>query len=58
MFIVNEQLYSSINRAPNVVKSALKDIEFFVQSTNHQLQSDVFVNFDEATGRMKMDLEG
>lgn len=58
MFIVNEQIYSSINRTPTVVKSALKDVEFFIQSTDNQLQSDIFNNFDEATERIKMDLEG
>lgn len=58
MFIVNEQAYTSINRTPTVIKSALKDIEFFIQSTQHQLQSDIFGNFDETTERMKTDLEG
>lgn len=58
MFIVNEQAYTSINRTPTVIKSALKDIEFFIQSTQHQLQSDIFGSFDETTERMKTDLEG
>lgn len=58
MFIVNEQTYTSIGRTPNVFKSALKDTEFFVQSTHHQLQSDIFDSLDDATERMKTDMEG
>lgn len=58
MFIVNEHAYTSISRTPNVFKSALKDIEFFVQSTHHQLQSDIFDSLDDATERMKTDMEG
>lgn len=58
MFVVNEQVFSSINRSPHVAKSAIKDVEYFIKSTNHDLQSEIFENFDKATDRIKTDIEG
>lgn len=58
MFIVNEQMSSSINQTPNVVKSALKDVEFFIKSSNHQMQAETFENFDRMREKIKIDLEG
>ncbi|CRL05775.1 CLUMA_CG018802, isoform A [Clunio marinus] len=57
MFIVNEQIYVSINELPKVIKSALKDAEFFVKSSNHQLQMEVFEQFDRTREKIKIDLE-
>ncbi|KAL7022683.1 hypothetical protein ACKWTF_012345 [Chironomus riparius] len=57
MFVINEQISISINDAPNVLRSALKDIEFFVKSSNHQLQSETFDQFDKAREKIKIDLE-
>lgn len=58
MFIVNEQVSISINETPKVLRSALKDTEFFVKSSNHQLQSETFEQFDRAKEKIKIDLEG
>jgi hypothetical protein len=58
MFVVNEQVFSSINKTPHVAKSAIKDVEFFIKTTNHQFQSGIFENFDKATDRIKTDIEG
>lgn len=58
MFIVNEQISASINDTPTVLRSALKDTEFFVKSSNHQLQTDVFDQFDKLRDNVKIDLEG
>lgn len=58
MFIVNEQISMAINETPNVIKSALKDTEFFIKSSNHQLQAEVFESFDRTRERIKIDLEG
>jgi hypothetical protein len=58
MFIVNEQISSSIDETPNVIKSALKDTEFFIKSSNHQLQAEIFEHFDRAREKIKIDLEG
>ena len=58
MFVINEQISVSINDAPNVLRSALKDVEFFVKSSNHQLQSETFEQFDKAREKIKIDLEG
>jgi hypothetical protein len=58
MFIVNEQISMSIDETPNVIKSALKDTEFFIKSSNHQLQSEIFEHFDRAREKVKIDLEG
>jgi hypothetical protein len=58
MFIVNEQISIAINETPNVLKSALKDAEFFVKSSNHQLQSKTFEEFDRANEKIKIDLQG
>lgn len=58
MFIVNEQMSISINETPTVVKSALKDAEFFIKSSNHQLQADIFEQFDRTREKIKIDLEG
>lgn len=58
MFVINEQISISINDAPNVLRSALKDVEFFVKSSNHQLQSETFEQFDITREKIKIDLEG
>lgn len=58
MFIVNEQMSISIDETPTVVKSALKDAEFFIKSSNHQLQADIFEQFDRTREKIKIDLEG
>lgn len=58
MFVVNEQISMSINDAPNVVKSALKDAEFFIKSSNHQMQAETFESFDRTREKIKIDLEG
>lgn len=58
MFIVNEQVSLSINETSNVVKSVLKDVEFFIKSSNHQLQAEIFEQFDRAREKIKIDLEG
>lgn len=58
MFIVNEQISASINDTPTVLRSALKDSEFFVKSTNHELQTETFEQFDRMREKIKIDLEG
>lgn len=58
MFIVNEKLSLSVDDTPSVVKAALKDIEFFVKSSHHQVQAGVFEHFDKAREKIKIDLEG
>jgi hypothetical protein len=58
MFIVNEFISISINETPTVIKSALKDAEFFIKSSNHQLQSETFEQFDRTREKIKIDLEG
>lgn len=58
MFIVNEQISKSIEDAPNIIKAALKDTEFFVKSSNHHVQSEIFEQFDETREKIKIDLEG
>lgn len=58
MFVINEQISMSINDTPNILRSALKDVEFFVKSSNHQLQSETFEQFDRAKEKIKIDLEG
>lgn len=58
MFIINEQISMSINGAPNIVRSALKDVEFFIKSSNHHLQSETFEQFDKSKEKIKIDLEG
>lgn len=58
MFIVNEQISISIDETPNVIKSALKDTEFFIKSSNHRLQSEIFEHFDRTREKIKIDLEG
>ena len=58
MFIVNEQIARSIDRTPNIIKSALKDTEFFLKSSNHELQVEIFENFDRTREKIKLDLEG
>lgn len=58
MFIVNEKISMSVDDTPNVVKAALKDIEFFVKSSNHQVQADIFEHFDKTREKIKIDLEG
>lgn len=58
MFIVNEQVSTSIGETPNVIKSALKDTEFFLKSSNHELQTEIFEHFDRAREKIKIDLKG
>lgn len=58
MFVVNEQISMSIDETPKVIKSALKDTEFFIKSSNHQLQADIFEHFDRTREKVKIDLEG
>lgn len=58
MFVVNEQISMSINDTGNVLRSALKDAEFYVKSSNHHLQMETFEKFDKAKERIKIDLEG
>lgn len=58
MFIVNEQIAMAINDTPNVIRSALKDTEFFIKSSNHHLQFEIFEQFDRAREKIKIDLEG
>lgn len=48
----------SINETPNVVKSALKDTEFYIKNSNHHLQAGIFEQFDRTTEMIKIDLEG
>ncbi|KAG5671584.1 hypothetical protein PVAND_001777 [Polypedilum vanderplanki] len=57
MFINNEQISTSINESSNVLRSALKDTEYFVKSTNHQLQSELFEKFDRTKEIIKIDLD-
>lgn len=58
MFIVNEQISMSIEDTPAIIKSALKDTEFFIKNSNHQLQAEIFEQFDRTREKIKIDLEG
>lgn len=58
MFIVNEKISIAIEDTPLVVKSALTDTEFFIKSSNHQLQAGIFEQFDRTREKIKIDLEG
>lgn len=58
MFIVNEKISMSVDDTPNVIKAALKDIEFFVKSSNHHVQAGIFEQFDKTREKIKIDLEG
>jgi hypothetical protein len=58
IFVVNEQISMSIHETPNVLRSALKDAEFFIKSSNHQLQSETFERFDSVKENIKIDLDG
>lgn len=58
MFIVNEQISISIDETPSVIKSALKDTEFFIKSSNHQIQAEIFEQFDRTREKIKIDLDG
>lgn len=58
MFIVNEQIAASINDIPTVLRSSIKDAEFYVKSSNHQLQTRTFEQFDKTREKIKIDLEG
>jgi hypothetical protein len=58
MFIVNEQISMAINDSPDVIRSALKDTEFFIKSSNHQIQFQIFEQFDKTREKIKIDLEG
>lgn len=58
MFVVNEQVSSSINDTPSVIKSAIKDAEFYIKNSNHQAQAEIFEQFDRTREKIKIDLEG
>lgn len=58
MFVVNEQISISIEETPTILRSALKDAEFYVKSSNHRLQTRTFEQFDKARDSIKIDLEG
>lgn len=58
MFIVNEQVAKSIEKTPNIIKSALKDTEFFLKSSNNRFQVEIFEHFDRTREKIKIDLEG
>lgn len=58
MFIVNEQIATSIGETPSIIKSALKDTEFFLKSSNHELKAEIFEHFDRTREKIKIDLEG
>lgn len=58
MFVVNEQISMAIDDTPKIIRSALKDTEFFIKSTNHQVQADIFEQFDRTREKIWIDLEG
>lgn len=58
MFIVNEKISMAIEDVPKVFKSALTDTEYFIKSSNHRVQAEVFEQFDETREKIKIDLEG
>lgn len=58
MFVVNEQISISIDETPSVIKSALKDTNFFIKNSNHQLQEEIFEQFDRTREKIKIDLDG
>lgn len=58
MFIINEQISSSIQQSPNVIRASLKDTEVFVKNAHRQIQLSVFDRFSTANEKIKMDLEG
>lgn len=58
MFIVNEQISISIDETPSVIKSALMDTDFFIKSSNHHIQAEIFEQFDRTREKIKIDLDG
>lgn len=58
MFVVNERISISIDETPSVIKSALKDTDFFIKRSNHQLQAEIFEQFDRTREKIKIDLDG
>lgn len=58
MFIVNEKISKAIEGTPHFLKSAITDTEYFIKSSNHQLQAEVFEQFDRAREKIKIDLAG
>lgn len=58
MFIINEQISSSIQQTPNVIRASLKDTETFIKNTHREIQFSVFERLTTASEKIKMDLEG
>lgn len=58
MFIINEQISTSIRQTPNVIRASLKDSEVFIKNAHRQIQETVFDRFTTANEKVKMDLEG
>lgn len=58
MFIINEQISTSIQQTPEVIRASLKDTETFIKNAHRQIQFSVFDRFQTANEKMKIDLEG
>lgn len=57
MFITNELVVSGIGKAPNLVKSSLKDVELFSRGAQNQIVNAVHDGIDKSIERIKYDLE-
>lgn len=58
MFIINEQISTSIQQTPDVIRASLKDTEAYVKNAHRQIQFSIFDRFSAANEKIKIDLEG
>lgn len=58
MIVTNEQIASSINKTPDVIRASLKDAELFVRDVQKQISFSVVDGINTTVDRLKADLDG
>ncbi|XP_055534148.1 prominin-1 isoform X1 [Wyeomyia smithii] len=58
MFVTNEQIASSIDETPSVLRSSLADVETFLRDTEQQISFVILEGLKTTVDRIKSDLEG
>lgn len=58
MIITNEQIATAINKAPDVIRASLKDVEVYLKDVHKQITYSVHEGVNTAVERMHLDVEG